>query len=72
MTIWIVLASSLSRYPPNGQDQSSFGYIPNLWEKSKALRKVLAKLTRQLRPQAHAYVEAFGISTVLRNAEIVG
>jgi acyl-CoA oxidase len=41
-------------------------------EKSKALRKVLAKLYRQLRPQAYAYVEAFGIPAVLRNAEIVG
>jgi acyl-CoA oxidase len=41
-------------------------------EKSKAIRKVLAKLYRQLRPQAHAYVEAFGIPAVLRNAEIVG
>lgn len=41
-------------------------------EKSKALRKVLAKLYRQLRPQAHAYVEAFGIPAVLRNAEMLG
>ncbi len=41
-------------------------------EKSKAIRKVLAKLYRQLRPQAHAYVQAFGIPAVLRNAEIVG
>lgn len=41
-------------------------------EKSKAIRKVLSKLYRQLRPQAHAYVEAFGIPAVLRNAEIVG
>ena len=41
-------------------------------EKSKAIRKVLAKHYRQLRPQAHAYVEAFGIPTMLRNAEIGG
>lgn len=41
-------------------------------EKSKAIRKVLAKLYRQLRPQAQAYVQAFGIPAVLRNAEIVG
>lgn len=41
-------------------------------EKSKAIRKVLAKHYRQLRPQALAYVEAFGIPAVLRNAEIVG
>lgn len=40
-------------------------------EKSKAIRKVLAKLYRQLRPQAQAYVQAFGIPAVLRNAEIV-
>ncbi len=40
-------------------------------EKSKAIRKVLAKLYRQLRPRAHAYVQAFGIPAVLRNAEIV-
>lgn len=41
-------------------------------EKSKAIRKVLAKHYRQLHPQAHAYVEAFGIPTVLRNAEVLG
>lgn len=41
-------------------------------EKSKAIRKVLAKLYRQIRPQAQAYVHAFGIPAVLRNAEIVG
>ncbi|MFN8357351.1 MAG: acyl-CoA dehydrogenase [Spirosomataceae bacterium] len=41
-------------------------------EKSKAIRKVLAKLYRQLRPQALAYVEAFGIPAILRNAAIVG
>ncbi|AEI48674.1 acyl-CoA dehydrogenase family protein [Runella slithyformis] len=40
-------------------------------EKSKAIRKVLTKLYRQLRPQAQAYVQAFGIPAVLRNAEIV-
>lgn len=41
-------------------------------EKSKAIRKVLAKHYRQLRPQAYAYVEAFGIPAVLRNAEVLG
>jgi len=40
-------------------------------DKSKAIRKVLAKLYRQLRPQAQAYVQAFGIPEVLRNAKIV-
>lgn len=40
-------------------------------DKSKAIRKVLAKIYRQLRPQAYSYVEAFGIPVVLRNAEIV-
>ncbi|MFN4144296.1 MAG: acyl-CoA dehydrogenase [Runella sp.] len=41
-------------------------------DKSKAIRKVLTHLYRQLRPQAIGYVEAFGIPAVLRNAEIVG
>jgi acyl-CoA oxidase len=40
-------------------------------EKSKAIRKVLEKLYRQIRPDALGYVEAFGIPAVLRNAEIV-
>jgi acyl-CoA oxidase len=40
-------------------------------DKSKAIRKVISKLYRQLRPQAQAHIEAFGIPAVLRNAEIV-
>lgn len=39
-------------------------------DKSKAIRKVLNKLMRQVRPQAHLYVEAFGIPEVLRKAKI--
>jgi acyl-CoA oxidase len=39
-------------------------------EKSKAIRKVLAKTYRDIRPQAGLYVKAFGIPEVLRNAEI--
>ena len=39
-------------------------------DKSKAIRKVLNKLMRQVRPQAHLYVEAFGIPEVLRRAKI--
>ena len=40
-------------------------------DKAKAIRKVLAKCYRQVRPQAKSYVAAFGIPDVLRNAEIV-
>ncbi|MCP9766357.1 acyl-CoA oxidase [Lacihabitans sp. LS3-19] len=40
-------------------------------EKSKAIRKVLAKTYRDIRPNAGLYVKAFGIPEVLRNAEIV-
>jgi acyl-CoA oxidase len=39
-------------------------------EKSKAIRKVLAKTYRDIRPHAGLYVKAFGIPEVLRNAEI--
>lgn len=37
-------------------------------EKSKAIRKVLTKCYRDIRPNAKAYIDAFGISDVLRNA----
>jgi acyl-CoA oxidase len=40
-------------------------------DKSKAIRKVLAKCYRQVRPNAQSFVRAFGIPEVLRNAEIV-
>jgi acyl-CoA oxidase len=39
-------------------------------EKTKAIRKVLAKTYRDIRPHAGLYVKAFGIPEVLRNAEI--
>lgn len=39
-------------------------------DKSKAIRKVLNKLMRQVRPQALLYVESFGIPEVLRKAKI--
>lgn len=39
-------------------------------DKSKAIRKVLSKLMRQVRPMALPYVEAFGIPEVLRRAKI--
>jgi acyl-CoA oxidase len=40
-------------------------------DKSKAIRKVLAKCYRQVRPNAQSFVKSFGIPEVLRNAEIV-
>lgn len=40
-------------------------------DKSKAIRKVLAKTYRDIRPNAELYVKSFGIPDVLRNAEIV-
>lgn len=40
-------------------------------EKSKAIRKVLAKLYRQIRPDALGYVSAFGIPRVLRNVKVL-
>ncbi|MCR9063646.1 MAG: acyl-CoA dehydrogenase family protein [Cytophagales bacterium] len=40
-------------------------------DKSKAIRKVLHGLYRQIRPVAGQYVEAFGIPKVLRRAQIV-
>ncbi|MEZ4901685.1 MAG: acyl-CoA dehydrogenase [Spirosomataceae bacterium] len=40
-------------------------------DKAKAIRKVLSKCYRQVRPQAQSYVAAFGIPDVLRNADIV-
>jgi acyl-CoA oxidase len=39
-------------------------------DKSKAIRKVLSGLYRQIRPQAQAYVAAFGIPDVLLKAKI--
>jgi acyl-CoA oxidase len=39
-------------------------------DKSKAIRKVLNALLRQVRPSARQYVEAFGIPEVLRGAKI--
>ncbi|MDP5121287.1 MAG: acyl-CoA dehydrogenase family protein [Spirosomaceae bacterium] len=40
-------------------------------DKSKAIRKVLVKCYRTVRPDAAAYTKAFGIPEVLRNAEIL-
>jgi acyl-CoA oxidase len=40
-------------------------------DKSKAIRKVLVKCYRMVRPNAAAYVKAFGIPEVLRNAEVL-
>lgn len=40
-------------------------------DKAKAIRKVLGKCYRDLRPQAYNYIAAFGIPDVLRNAAMV-
>lgn len=40
-------------------------------EKSKAIRKVLVKCYRTVRPDAAAFTKAFGIPEILRNAEIL-
>ncbi len=40
-------------------------------DKSKAIRKILSNLYKQIRPKANLFVEAFGIPTKLLKAEIV-
>ncbi len=40
-------------------------------DKAKAIRKVLVKCYREMRPNAADYVGAFGIPAVLRNAEVL-